>query len=229
MMTDMIEDKRIVVAWNDPYSVRDKYGSDSSSDDFKLRTVHATITYDTEEPAFARWSGATAIPLRYLRKASPTQMARYFKLQKSLKILQDALKACEADVALTGDPITWDWILANGRQSETKPNEKGETYVPVPYHSKLRLANLRRGSRVVISVVGSRYAEYGILGKIGKIVKKRDKNVIVRFGKSDYRIPYRDLKPANESSTEQRKDAVKEGELAKKLGREMNRVFGGAF
>jgi hypothetical protein len=86
------------------------------------------------------------------------------------------------------------------------------------------LANTRKGSRVVIGVVSSQY--FKITGKVGRIVKKRDKDVVVQFGQIVTAIPYPDLKPASQSTAKERKENAKRSEADHKVVRELNKVIG---
>jgi hypothetical protein len=179
-----------------------------------FRNASATLTYRDEDPAVHTFHDA--IPLPLVKIASPEQKQKFLGLQAELDRLKVQLKEIEQDIAANGQPVTWEWILQHG-----KPRE--DSYVPVPHHSKAALATLRKGSRVVIAVVSSQY--YKIAGKVGKVVKKGSKDVIVRFGEHQYRIPYSDLKPAAQVSSEERKKAKEGSESLGKFAKEMRGLF----
>jgi hypothetical protein len=208
-MVEMLEDKRFVVAWIDPYRDRRsiyKFGSEISGANGKLGCGTASLTFEAEEPAFYIGS-STILPLQYVKKATTEQRDHYFIALKRLDEAKADLKIAEMNIANYGESISWEWLLENGKPRE--PNDKGEVYVPIPYHHKHALANLRKGSRVAIAIVSSRYCD--IADKIGRIEKKGSKEVLVRFGKTLWRIPYPDLKPANESTKEERESQRESG------------------
>ena len=219
-------DKQIVIAWIDPYvqnrASSYRFGSDVTGEDGKLRGSQASLTYKEEAPAL-HWA-SKELPLSYVKKATSEQTERYFLAVKRLEEARAELKAVETDIALTGEPLDWEWLLEHGRPHTPHPTT-GEIYVPIPYHSRQRLIHLRKGSRVVIAVQSSAY--YEIAGKVGKIIKKKSKDVIVQFGQRQYRIPYPDLKPAQESTKQQRKDSQKSSEMLHRVTGQVNRVLFG--
>jgi hypothetical protein len=214
------EDHRVIIAWTQPkwrrvYNPWMQTGSEISNPEGIFRSAHATLTYKYEDPAVKTFHDD--IPLPLVKIATPEQKQKFLALQAEIDRLKNELKETERDIAQNGQPVTWEWILQHG-----KPRE--DNYVPVPHHSKAALANLRKGSRVVIAVQSSEY--YRIAGKVGKIVKKRGKDVIVRFGEHQYRIPYPDLKPADQVSQKERQAAKKGSETAAKVSRALGKVFG---
>lgn len=204
-----LEDRRELIAWTVPRwrsSIPKRTGSEISNESGIFRSAYATLTYRDEDPAVYTFNDA--IPLPLVKIASPEQKKKFLALQAELDRLRAELKEAEKDVAANGDPVTWEWILQHG-----KPREDG--YVPIPHRSKQELANLRKGSRVVIAVQSSQY--YKIAGKVGKIVKKGSKDVIVRFGDLQFRIPYPDLKPADQVSLKERQVAKEGSETAERV------------
>jgi hypothetical protein len=213
-------DRRELIAWTQPRwrGVRNlamQTGSEVSGEDGTFRNAFATVTYRDEDPAVHTYHDA--IPLPLVKVATSAQKAKFLAIQAEVEKWKGLLKEAERDIAAYGNPVTWEWILQHG-----KPREDG--YVPIPHKSKQNLANLRKGSRVVIATQSSEY--YKIAGKVGKIVKKGSKDVIVRFGEHQYRIPYPDLKPADQVSAKERRQAKEGSESAAKVSRALGKVFG---
>jgi hypothetical protein len=211
------EDHREILAWTVPRwrpSMPIRTGCEISDVNGIFRAAYATLTYREEDPAVHTFNDA--IPLPLVKVATPEQKQKFLALQAELDRLRAELKEAEKDIADNGEPVAWDWILQHGKVREDK-------YVPVPHHSKAALANLRRGSRVVIAVQSSAY--YKIAGKVGKIVKKGSKDVVVRFGEHQYRIPYPDLKPAAQVSSEERKRAKEGSETSAKVAKQLRGMF----
>lgn len=218
--TSQPEDLREILAWTQPNWRRSRNprlqtGSEVSDVNGIFRSAFATLTYRDEDPAVHTYHDA--IPLPLVKVATPEQKQKFLALSAELDRLKALLKEAEKDIAANGEPVVWEWILEHG-----KPRE-GD-YVPVPHQSRTALANLRKGSRVVIAVQSSEY--YKIAGKVGKVVKKGSKDVIVRFGEHQYRIPYPDLKPADQVSSEERKRAKKGSETSEKVAKQLRGMFG---
>lgn len=212
------EEKREVLAWTVPRwrsAIPIRTGCEISGVNGIFRSAYATLTYRDEDPAVHTFNDAIPLPLAKI--ATQEQKQKFLALQAELDRLRAELKEAEKDIAANGEPVTWEWILQHG-----KPRE--DDYVPVPHHSKTALANLRKGSRVVIAVQSSAY--YKIAGKVGKIVKKGSKDVIVRFGEHQYRIPYGDLKPAAQVSSEERRRAKEGSETSEKVAKSLRGMFG---
>jgi hypothetical protein len=213
------EDKRVILAWTQPKwrgirNPNSQTGCEISDENGIFITAYATLTYRDEDPAV--YTFHDAIPLPLVKVATPEQKKKFLELKAEWNRVGELIKDAERDIAANGEPVSWEWILEHG-------NSRESDYVPVPHHSKTALANLRKGSRVVIGVQSSAY--YKIAGKVGKVVKKRSKDVIVRFGEHQYRIPYPDLKPAAQVSSEQRKANQKGSEMAAKVVEELNKMF----
>ena len=179
-----------------------------------FRYATAGLTYKTEDPA-VDVLGSENVTLDRIRIANDEQKQRYLNLQEEIRKLKEQSKTLEHEIASSGVPMTWEWILTHG-----KPRENG--YVPIPHHSKTTLTNLRKGSKVVIGVVSSQY--YQIQNKVGKVVKKKSKEVVVQFGQQLWRIPYPDLKPAHEISAEKRKENQENAEMLAKVAGQFNKV-----
>ena len=208
-------DKREVIALTKKnyYTKGYSTGSEFSEPTGFFHYAHATLTYQDEDPA-VYCSGADAVPLNQVKIASPEQKQRYLEIHDAMEKLRADLKACEQEIAANGLPVSWEWILQHG-----KPRDDG--YVPVPHHSRTALANLRKGSKVVIGVVSSQWA--GITGKVGKIVKKRSKYAIVRFGERQFQIPYSELKPAHEISKSKRAEMARGSEASAEVVKKLNK------
>jgi len=210
-------EKREILAWTVPRwrsAIPIRTGCEISDVNGIFRSAYATLTYRDEDPAVHTFNDAIPLPLAKI--ATSEQKQKFLALQTELDRLKAELKDAEVDIAANGDPVSWEWILQHG-----KPRE--DSYVPVPYHSRAALANLRKGSRVVIAVESSAY--YKIAGKVGKIVKKGSKDVIVRFGEHQYRIPYGDLKPADQVSSEERRRAKEGSETSEKVAKQLRGLF----
>jgi len=213
------EDKKLILAWTQPKwrgirNPNSQTGCEISDENGIFRTAFATLTYRDEDPAVQTFHDV--IPLPLVKVATPEQKRKFLELKAEWHRVGELMKDAERDIAANGEPVSWEWILEHG-----KPRQ--DNYVPVPHHSKTALANLRKGSRVVIGVQSSAY--YKIAGKVGKVVKKGSKDVIVRFGDRQYRIPYPDLKPAAQVSFEDRKRNKEGSEMAAKVVGEINKVF----
>jgi hypothetical protein len=212
-------DKRELIAWlrADWRRITNpkvpKTCSEVSDENGVFRIAQASLTYQDEDPAVHTITN-DAVPLSLVKIATAEQKRKYLALEAAINNLKAQLFAVQNDIIANGIPMTWEWIMQHG-----KPRENN--YVPVPHHSRTSLANLRKGSRVVIAVQSSAY--YQIAGRVGKIVKKRSKDVIVQFGQHQYRIPYPDLKPAAQVSAKERADAKQGseslGRMASQLGK----------
>jgi hypothetical protein len=210
------EDRREILAWTVPKwrSVTGRTGCEVSAEDGIFRSAYATLTYREEDPAVYTFNDA--IPLPLVKVAIPEQKQKFLALDAERQKIKLEMEKLEKDIAANGEPCSWEWILQHG-----KPRTDG--YVPVPRHSKTALATLRKGSRVVIAVQSSRYSN--IAGRVGKIVKKGSKDVIVRFGTHQYRIPYCDLKPAAQVSSEDRKRTQEGSEMAARVSERLRGIF----
>jgi len=175
----------------------------------------ASLTYGIEAPAVR--TASDTIPLEQVRIATDAQQEHYLALVAEIEKLRESLRQTEIDIVANGTPMTWEWILQH-----EKPRE-GKWPVPIPYQSKKTLANLRKGSRVVITAQSSAYA--GIAGKVGKIVKKRSKDVIVRIGQHQYRVWYPDLQSAEEVTEEKRKDVAKHAEMLGRVANQFSKII----
>lgn len=214
------EEKREILAWTQPSwrRIRNPYlqtGCEVSDVNGIFRAAFATLTYRDEDPAVHTYHDNIPLPLAKL--ATPEQKQKYLAMYAELQKIKEQMKEAERDIAANGEPVAWEWILQHG-----KPRE--DDYLLIPHQSKAALANLRKGSKVVIAVQSSAY--YKIAGKIGKVVRKGSKDVIVRFGEHQYRIPYPDLKPADQVSSEERKRAKEGSEMSEKAAKQLRGIFG---
>jgi hypothetical protein len=210
------EDRREILAWTVPRwrSVSGRTGCEVSAEDGIFRSAYATLTYREEDPAVYTFNDA--IPLPLVKVAISEQKQKFLALQAEHDRITVEMEKAEKDIAANGEACSWEWILQHG-----KPRTDG--YVLVPHHSKIALATLRKGSRVVIAVQSSRYSS--IAGRVGKIVKKGSKDVIVQFGTRQYRIPYCDLKPAAQVSSEERKRASEGSKRSERLSKRLRGIF----
>ena len=219
MTPSLSDEKQIeIIAWLKWDWQRHAYGYQTASEVSDPQGIFgfatASLTYETEDPAVSVGSSEN-VTLNRVRIANDDQKQRYLKLQEEIQKLRGQAKTLEQEITASGVPMTWEWILAHG-----KPRENG--YIPIPHHSKTALANLRKGSRVVISTVSSRY--YEIQGKVGKVVKKKSKDVDVQFGQTVWRIPYHDLKPAHDISAEKREENQRSAKILAEVAGQFNKV-----
>lgn len=209
---------REIIAWKKQgnWDREAQYGSEWSLDNGIFGHAWAALTYQDEAPAILTgYSDHT--PLDQVRIATEQQRERYLNLVAQMDSLRTQLKMTEKDIVENGVPMTWDWIIAHG-----KPRENGS--IPEPYQHKKELINLRKGSRVALATVSSAYSK--IQSQIGKVVRKRNRDVIVAFRSGTYRIPYRDLKLAREVSLAERKKNEKGAEMLAEVAGTFNKIAG---